>query len=174
MLFIMIPFPIYQSNKNPKQGGRVVLIIPPLCLLSFHILLSVGLLFPLFPPQDTLIERFPLDGQFGVLRLRLPCLCRDCALAVYHAFQIVLCRCKQDLPGFGQLLLSLVLEINVGLWESQHFCRVFKVIERLGISRFPRLRLACQYALNVVGKGGRLGVLLFLFQPILQFGDTRL
>jgi len=28
--------------------------------------------------------------------------------------------------------------------------------------------------LDIVGKGGRLGALLFLFQPLLQLGDMRL
>ena len=81
--------------------------IPPPCLLPLHILFSVGLLFPLFLPQDTvnafsdylrffyflfqykipLIERFPLGGQLGVFFF--PCLCRDCGLAVHHAFEII-------------------------------------------------------------------------------------
>ena len=55
------------------------MIIPPLCLLPFHILLSVGLLFPLFLPQDTV-------------------------------------NALSDFLGFGQRLLPLVLEINVGLF----------------------------------------------------------
>ena len=74
-------------------------ILPP-CPLSLHILLSVGLLFPLFLPQDIvntlsdflgffhflfqckipLVERFPLGGQLGILRF--PRLCRDRGLAV--------------------------------------------------------------------------------------------
>ena len=63
-----------------------MLTISPPCLLSLHILLSVGLLFSLFLPQDTvnalsdflcffhflfqckipLIEFFPLGGQLGI------------------------------------------------------------------------------------------------------------
>ena len=54
----------------------------------------------------------------------------------------------------------------------EHIRRVLEVIQRLGIARFPRLCLARQYALNVVGKGGRLGVCRFVFQPVLQLGYT--
>lgn len=73
-------------TKIQNCVAEQMLTIPPLCLLSLHILFSVGLLFPLFLPQDTvnalsdflrffhflfqckipLIERFPLGGQFGV------------------------------------------------------------------------------------------------------------
>ena len=108
-----------------------MLTIPPPCVLSLHILLSVGLLFL---PQDTvnalldflcffhflfqcnipLIECFPLGGQLGVFIF--PWLCRDCDLAVHHAFELVLRRRKQDLFGFGQRLLLFVLEINVSLF----------------------------------------------------------
>ena len=104
---------VYQSNKNLETGvAGQMFIIPPPCLLSFHILLSVGLLFPLFLPQDTvnalsdflgffhflfqckipLIERFPLGGQLGVFFF--PCLCRDCGLAVHYAFEIIFRCCE--------------------------------------------------------------------------------
>ena len=107
-----------------------MLTIPPPCLLPLHILRPAWLMFL---PQDTvnalsdflrffhflfqckipLIKRFPLGGQLGVFFF--PCLCRDCGLSVHHAFEIIFRRRKQDLLGFGQRLLSLVLEINVGL-----------------------------------------------------------
>ena len=38
--------------KVQNRAAGQVLTIPPPCLLSLHILFSVGLLFPLFPPQD--------------------------------------------------------------------------------------------------------------------------
>ena len=55
----------------------------------------------------------------------------------------------------------------IGLQEIQHFRRVFEVIQRLGISRFPRLCLAWQYALDVVGKGGRARYSCFLLSTSL-------
>ncbi len=67
-----------------------------------------------FQRKIPLMECFPLGGQHGILYF--PCLCRDCGLVVHHAFEIVFRRCKQDLLGFGQRLLSLVLEINAGLF----------------------------------------------------------
>lgn len=57
MVFIVLPLcgidgatqiPVYQSNKSPKQGGRADVTTQPPFPLSLHILLSVGLLFPLF------------------------------------------------------------------------------------------------------------------------------
>ena len=68
--------------------------------------------FSLFLPQDTinalsdflgffhflfqckipLIKRFPLGGQLGVFFF--PCLCRDCGLAVHHAFEIIFRCCE--------------------------------------------------------------------------------
>ncbi len=76
---------------------------------GFSWLLSLLLLM-----QDT-IECFPLSSQLGVFIF--PCLCRDCGLAVHYAFEIIFRRRKQDFLGFGQRLLSLVLEINVGLLD---------------------------------------------------------
>ena len=69
----------------------------------------------LFQCKIPLIECFPLGGQLGVFIF--PCLCRDCGLAVHYALGIIFrCR-KQDLLGFGQRLLSLVFEKNVGLLD---------------------------------------------------------
>ena len=112
--------------------------IPPPCLLSLHILRPVGL-FPLFLPQDTVnalsdflcffhflfeckippVERFPLGGQLGILRF--PCLCRDCGLAIHHAFQIIFRRRKQDLLAFRQRLLSLIVS---GFFRKFNFCHL--------------------------------------------------
>ena len=66
-----------------------------------------GFFYFLFPRKIPLGERFPLGGQLGILRF--PCLCRDCGLAVPHAFEIIFRCCKQDLLTFGQRLLPLYL-----------------------------------------------------------------
>ena len=108
-----VTIPVYWAVEVPKQGGgNRSLTIPPPRLLSLYILRPVGLLFPLFLPQDTvnalsdflgffyflfqckipLIKRFPLGGQLGVFFF--PCLCRDCGLAVHHAFEIIFRRCE--------------------------------------------------------------------------------
>ena len=70
-----------------------------------------------FQRKMPLMEGFPLGGQPGVLCFS--CVYLQGGLAVHHAFQIVVRRREQDLLDFGQRLLSLVLEVNIGLFIRQ-------------------------------------------------------
>ena len=56
--------------KVQNRAAAQVLTIPPPCLLSLHILLSVGLLFPLFLPQDTVNALSDFLGFFHFLKER--------------------------------------------------------------------------------------------------------
>ena len=154
----------------------------PVSLSMLHVLRPARGLFPLFLPQDAvnalsyllgllylgfegeipLVEFFPLGGQLVVFRF--PCLCRDCGLAVHHAFEVVPRRRELDALRVRQRLFPLVLEVNLRLPDVL-FQRVHAPLDGLQFIPYIHLLAYHEYTDYVITHSLMNGNDLGLFDP---------